>query len=73
MNLFDKMDHAPTLKQKLQGETNLEFMPYHVRVPGRQSFRHTSYMSTAEHVKANKAKAKRKSEKKARKQSRSRK
>lgn len=71
--LFNLPPLDPTLKQRLQGETNMAFMPYHVRVPGRESFRHQSYMTTTEHVKSNKAKAKRKSEKKARKQSRARK
>lgn len=73
MSLFENMTYAPSLKQRLQGETSIDFMPYHVRVPGRESFRHMPYMTTAEHVKANKAKAKRKSDKKARKQSRARK
>lgn len=75
MNLFDKMDHAPTLKQRLQGETNVtDFMPYHVRVPGRESFRHHSlYLTPEERNKQNKARAKRKANKKARKASRARK
>jgi len=73
MNSLDLTELTPTLKQKLQGETNMAFMPFVERVGGRESFRHMPYMTTAEHVKANKAKAKRKSEKKARKQSRARK
>ena len=70
MNLFD-MERNPTVKQRLQGETNMSFMPFAERVPGRDSFRYTPiFLTNEERAKATKAKAKRKASKKARKQSR---
>lgn len=74
MSLFNLPELEPTLKQRLQGETNMAFMPYHERVGGRQSFRHQSMFPTGlECNKMNKARAKRKAEKKARKASRAKK